>query len=332
MSYRVLLLLLIAICGCSGNKGNITGEASREFADYQRSNWTGTGNRIIRTIIWYPGSENGTIVVDTVYPDKTIHFNCDINKGSPTYPLIILSPGSGSHARQMSWLGYKLSANGYITVAVEHSGTNEEERSFGPPTLSDFCLWEHPADVKVVLDGILKDQMFSKRIDKQRIGIAGFSLGGTTAIWTTGAVLDLKILAEKSPPPPPFLAKNIELEAELLKTDSILKKSYARAENYYTEPRIKAAFALAPALGYGFTEESLKKIGVPVKIVVGDKDIVAPAETSSDYYAKYIPNSSLTILPGERGHYTKPVSTAQMRKELEEVASIALSFFNAELQ
>jgi hypothetical protein len=57
----------------------------------------------------------------------------------------------------------------------------------------------------------------------------------------------------------------------------------------------------APAIGVGFTEESLCEVDVPVCIVVGDADQVAPAATHAQRYAKHIPNARLFVLPRRAG-------------------------------
>jgi predicted dienelactone hydrolase len=63
-------------------------------------------------------------------------------------------------------------------------------------------------------------------------------------------------------------------------------------------------FAVAPALGGGFTKAGLSKIGIPVSIVVGQADKVAPPATNAERFARFIRGAKLTILPGEIGHYT----------------------------
>ena len=82
----------------------------------------------------------------------------------------------------------------------------------------------------------------------------------------------------------------------------------------------------------GFTEESLREVDVPVCIVVGDTDKVAPASTNAKRYARYLPNAQLVVLPGERGHYLAAIAPEQRRDELREVAELALKFFREEMQ
>ncbi len=72
--------------------------------------------------------------------------------------------------------------HGYITVSVNHNGTAKEERRKGSQTLSDFFFWERPHDSSAVLNFILIDPFFAGKVDTQKIGAAGFSLGGATII------------------------------------------------------------------------------------------------------------------------------------------------------
>lgn len=340
--YKILVLILSAIT-CYAQTineyedvdykfSNSIGTTTREFFDSSRSNWLGTGHRPLRVVIWYPTDnnaagnfkENGT-------EELSIYKDANISMQSAKYPLILLSHGSGQNALDMQWLGHYLSSHGYITVSINHYGTAQEERQTGRMPLSDFCSWERPQDLSAVLNSILQDPMFGERIDTVRIGAAGFSAGGATVIWAAGAVLNMETLRKYSPPPPPILADEINNFIELSKTDPIVKKSFERAENSFKDKRIKAVFAHAPAIGYGFSQEGLRDVEVPVKIVVGENDIVAPAELNAKRYAKYILNSELVLLPGELGHYTKQISDEDKRKDMEQVSKLALEFFNEKI-
>src|SRR5690606_21747640 len=136
----------------------------RAFVDESRSNWNGDGPRRIGVTIWYPA---------------TIHMPTEINeetrRGENRYPLIMISHGAQSQARDMHWLGDYLASRGYIAAAVNHNGSAEEERKLQHMTLSDFCMWVRPKDISVALDGILRDSLFGWFVDTSRVGAAGFS-------------------------------------------------------------------------------------------------------------------------------------------------------------
>jgi predicted dienelactone hydrolase len=74
-------------------------------------------------------------------------------------------------------------------------------------------------------------------------------------------------------------------------------------DDSYIDPRIKAAFVMAPVAGVAMTKESLKAIKVPVHIVVGDKDDQAIPEYNAKPIAALIPGAELQILPNVT-HYT----------------------------
>jgi pimeloyl-ACP methyl ester carboxylesterase len=77
----------------------------------------------------------------------------------------------------------------------------------------------------------------------------------------------------------------------------------------------------------------LQSITIPVQIVVGDADLIAPKELNAEYYAQNIPTArKLIVLPGERGHYTKPQLGHERPAELQEVSEIAYRFFRATLK
>lgn len=81
-------------------------------------------------------------------------------------------------------------------------------------------------------------------------------------------------------------------------------ESMARSGASYRDPRIRAVFAIAPAVGDAFRDDGLQEVKVPVAMVVGQADTIAPAETNASKFHRLMPASQLTILPGGVGHYT----------------------------
>ncbi|HEX2860635.1 MAG TPA: hypothetical protein VHN79_03305 [Lacunisphaera sp.] len=309
------------------------GVTQRAFSDPDRTNWAGDGPRMVRVTLWYPGDTGGFEEVAEADGLRLIlHRESEIARFRERHPLVMLSHGSGGNAAQVGWLGAHLAEHGFIVAALEHNGTDEEELHRRRPTLTDFFGWERARDVSVALDGLLADPRVGPRIDAARIGAAGFSLGGTTALWTAGARLELERLRTRSPPPPPGIAEAIASLIAFAGTDPVARRSVARSDLSHKDARIRAVFALAPPMGAGFTAAGLRTVDVPVLIVVGDADLVAPPETNARHFAAHIPTARLEVVSGERGHYLKPIATAQRQAELHEVARMARAFFEAELR
>lgn len=272
------------------------------------------------------------------YPDQfqgplTVFKDADISNDKITYPLIMLSHGSQGNANQMAWLGHYLATKGFIAAAISHNGTDAEELKEGGLTLSDFCMWERPKDISVSLSALTSSGRFVAHIDTSKIAAAGFSLGGTTAIWLTGAVFNRVRLAEKEKPATSRYQGDIQRFTSYIQNHPVGISSAKRQQDSFSDKRIKAVFALAPAIGQGFDPKELALIHVPVQIVTGEADRVNPLALNAAHYTKYIASAKpLIILSGERGHYTQPSKSGERPSEWEEIAAIATRFFKTELK
>jgi len=85
----------------------------------------------------------------------------------------------------------------------------------------------------------------------------------------------------------------------------------------YSDDRIDAVFAMAPAVAFTMTEDSLRAIRLPVEMVVGDADRMAPAKDNAEYVRVEVRGAKLTMLP-HVDHYTfLDTCTAEGKKTLE---------------
>ena len=75
-----------------------------------------------------------------------------------------------------------------------------------------------------------------------------------------------------------------------------------RESESHRDPRVRAVFPLAPALGPALRPRSLEEISIPVEIVAGAADEIVPIGSSARYFAAHIPRAKLTLLSGV-GHY-----------------------------
>lgn len=294
------------------------GMVTRSYEDEARKNWQATGPRPLRTAVWYPAAATsareetifGGAPETQVFAPLTFSPSAALSQSSQKYPLVLISHGTGGSAVMMMWLGSYLAERGYIVAAVNHHGNTAVEKE---PTAQGFSLiWERPRDLTVVLDKLLADPLFGKRIDRNRIGAAGFSLGGYTVMSIAGGVFSLKEFDDfcDSPqrdftcePQPEFPQAQVLLN-ELAKTNKVVQTSLLHAGDSYVDKRIKCVFAIAPALGSGLTKASLRAVKIPVRIVVGRADGVTPLATNAQVFADSIKGAELTVLPGEVGHYT----------------------------
>jgi len=200
-----------------------------------------------------------------------------------------------------------LAANGYIVAGVNHPGNNALE----PLTRDGFLLWwERATDVSEVLDAVLADSTLGTRIDRDRVGAVGFSLGGYTVLELAGARTNLQAFkdfcqsgAADSICRPPEMDRLKGGEKKLSEVSPEMEASMARAGDSYRDNRVKAVFAIAPALGEAFDSASFADVNIPVSLLAGTADVTVPVETNIRRIAGFIPSAKVTMVPGA-AHYT----------------------------
>jgi len=292
-------------------------------------NWRGDPAKDLQCVVWYPAVESAVEVRQFVGPKDAPDFEAGMaapeaalatgpKKG---WPLVLLSHGAGGSAMQMAWLGTALARAGFVVVAVDHPGDNAE----GKLTAEGMTLWwERATDLSQVLDGMLADAEFGKKIDEAKVGAAGFSLGGYTVLELAGAQTDASEFFEMCKenadaavchlPEMRGMGTPAEVLRAVRKTSAI---SLARSNELYSDDRIDAVFAMAPAVAFTMTEDSLRAIRLPVEMVVGDADRMAPAKDNAEYVRVEVRGAKLTMLP-HVDHYTfLDTCTAEGKKTLE---------------
>ena len=206
----------------------------------------------------------------------------------------------------MGWFGIAMARDGYIVVAVDHPGNNGADKM----TVAAVVLWwDRAEDLQAALNAAEQDQTIGPHMDLSRIGVAGFSAGGGTALLAAGARVEpgrLIRFCQANPDdgicrPQREFAFSTQDAEDLLKRPEIQAEA-AHAGDDHAIPPVRAAFVMAPALVQALDPASLEHMHVPVEIILGDADTVVPPATNGLVAAKMIPNVSLIRLPGV-GHY-----------------------------
>jgi predicted dienelactone hydrolase len=343
------------------------GEANRHYVDEQRRSWDGKGPRPLETAVWYPASTAAAAAAptadaqpkNTIFETPTVLRDAPLADANGKYPLILISHGTGGCAGALLWMGHYLASHGYLVAAVNHHGNTCAEAK--PDPRGYLLWWERPRDLKVALDRLLADPAFGPHIDTRRIGALGFSLGGYTVITAAGARIDrtryLRFCASPARDftcgPQDEYPEAPKLFQQLEKDDPVVQDALKHSGDSYRDPRIRAVFAMAPVFAMGFAAKDVADIHIPVEIVVGAADKVAPPATNGERYASLIHGARLVVIPGKVGHYDfVPTCTAEAKKMAaqmnierlcyddpsvdrhavqDEARSLALEFFNRNL-
>ena len=206
------------------------------------------------------------------------------------HPLILISHGSGGEINNHRWLMDALVNEGYIAAAVNHPGnTTMDDSSVGV-----VRVWDRPRDLTLLLDALLADPIWKNRIDQTRIGAAGFSSGGYTALALAGARYNGDLLSEYC------AAADHGPDCDL--ADPNVEVDFTGSTASYRDDRLSAFFAMAPAIGSAITVDSLQAIENPVAITASVDDELVYPRFSAERYAEHIPGATLNLLP-TGGHF-----------------------------
>jgi predicted dienelactone hydrolase len=187
--------------------------------------------------------------------------------------------------------------------------------------------WERPRDLSLLLDHLVE----TGAADPDRTGAAGFSLGGYTVAALLGARVDADVMLAvlTGAAPAPDLPELPDLVTRLRERydDDELARRVAAGSGSVADPRVRAGFVLAPALGALVTAESLASVSAPLELRWGDADVVCPPESDAHVYLEGVPRARGRSVGPEVGHYVFLADTDDPTGVREQVGDEAVSFF-----
>jgi len=209
--------------------------------------------------IWYPSDAPtspqpvAAFRQQTVAPDGAIAVR--------EAPLIVISHGSGGSVADHYDTAIALADAGFVVVAVTHNG--DSYRGQGR-----FTRLDRPRHIKAAIDYMLSAWSGHHVIDPERIGVYGFSAGGTAALVAIGGTLDASLVDS-------YCANHPE-EWACKKAKEHPRDASDEPVTFVHDSRIKAAVVAAPAVSYAFTAKTLAPITVPIQLWRGDHDEILP--------------------------------------------------------
>ena len=206
------------------------------------------------------------------------------------FPTVVLSPGYGGGRAAMHDIATGLARNGFIVVTVSHPGDDWEDRD---AWRTDRVLVGREYDLRSALDAALADPVFGDHIDPDRIGVAGFSLGGYTALLLLGARPDFTRFTD--------YCRDPGMDGSCATASG--PPSIRPGLTFFRDPRIKAGFLMAPGPGFFFTREGLADVTVPIHIDDPALDEVVKRPFGAERIRDLLPTPpEYSRVPGV-GHY-----------------------------
>ncbi len=210
-----------------------------------------TRARPLTVDVWYPIAP-GTVGVPSIYsfapgiefPSTVALADAPVGGGGP-YPLVVYSHGSGGVRYVASFFTEALASHGFVVAAPDHAGNTATEVLLGGAATFEVNAVNRPLDVTFVIDELLAKaadpaDALAESIDARRIGVAGHSFGGYTALaGVSGVTVDGTAVP--------------------------------------AETRIGAIVAMAPATER-LTDAELAAVDVPAMLMVGTADRSTPVD------------------------------------------------------
>jgi predicted dienelactone hydrolase len=248
--------------------------------------------------VWYPTEEAGTphrldLFTQTVARDAAI--------AGGGHPLVVMSHGTGGSYAGHYDTALELARAGFVVAAMTHTGDNYRDQS-RVTRLSD-----RPRAVHAVIGYMLAGWDGHAAIDAGRVGVFGFSLGGFTALVTSGGIPDLGAIT-------PYCAGHPQTYVcEVVRSHGVAAVEPGAVEPGAVEPgsapvwvadaRVRAAVVAAPALGFSFAPAGLARVTIPVQLWQAGDDRILPAPDYAEPVRAALPNPPDFHLVAGAGHF-----------------------------
>ena len=264
--------------------------------------------RDLAVTIWYPSAGGGERVMvgeNRVFAGSPALADAKPAEGS--YPLVVLSHGSGSTVKGMAWLAGALASAGYVVAGPNHPGTTS-----GHSTPADTPkIWERTDDLSTLVSALESDPQWGKLIDADSIGVVGFSLGGAAAMEFAGATASLENYARYCETYPTmadcnwFAGDTAYVDNTLVAVDPLDLRTVdkARFEQSNRDGRLKSAVLVDPSVARAFDAGSLKNIEIPMSFINLGQSGTVPVSVEAADLARLTPNGTHTYV-ADAVHYS----------------------------
>lgn len=208
-------------------------------------------------------------------------------------PLVVISHGNGGSNLGHHDLATYLASHGFVVATLNHLGDYFRDTS---KVGSIEVFAGRPVQVKATITRLLDDPHWKTLIDPTRIGVAGFSAGGYTALMVAGARPQFARFVDfcKHYPQDKDVCGHVEefkakAASEGKTVEQLLDGITAQLGRYgdTADPRVKAAFAMAP-LSLIFDQHGFDDVHIPVFLYYGQNDSVLPPEANARHIAPYL--------------------------------------------
>ena len=240
------------------------------------------------------------VMYPTCTPAKPVTFgpfSLDVAIEAPvedgSFPLVMISHGSGGSYLTHRTLGANLAKNGFVVCMPEHPFNNRNNNEW-QYTLEN--LTHRPRHIRLAIDQVLSHDKLKNHLASDRVAIIGHSVGGYTALAVAGGVPHTQFIVE-------FCQRS---ENQDLLFCTIVRRNELKPQKIAgaADSRIKAVVLFAPDVSLFMSDGALSNVNVPVLLLVAEKEDT-PLETAEIVMNGLPDSSQLSYRMVENaGHYS----------------------------
>lgn len=266
--------------------------------------------------IWYPSVGKSVLVSvgpfqQLVVPDGPV--------SGTSLPTVLISHGTTGSAGSHYDTALALADEGFAVVALTHTGDNYMDQSYAGNRRN---LTDRPRQVSIVLSYILTAWTHHDRLDSERVGMFGFSLGGFTTLVEIGGMPDVKRMRElcKTRPTAPECLFIKQRNGDQLNPETL-------TPDWTHDQRVKAAVLAAPAVSYLFGPGSLQHVKAPIQLWRASNDAQVPDAWNTAVIRRELPQTTEEHLVTGAGHYAfLPPCSEALAKQVPQICTDDPSF------
>lgn len=192
-----------------------------------------------------------------------------------TFPLVIVSHGTGGSYLVYRDLAAHLARRGFVVAMPEHPGNNRNDDRLQHTAAN---LANRPRHLRLAIDWTYADASLGSHVAPDAVAVIGHSMGGYTALAVAGGV------------PTAFAHETPDRQPRVIAIRA--------------DPRVKALVLLAPATAWYMVPGALAAVRVPVLLLSAERDEHAPLE-HAELVVRGVPDASLVehhVVPNA-GHF-----------------------------
>lgn len=264
--------------------------SASNFAELPDLRFPGSFTSEMETIVLVDISRERKFKADIYLPNRS---GGDRNEPAP---VVIISHGLGSDRTSYRYLARHLASHGFAVAVPDHPGSDAaqlqalfEGRASEVSNPQEFI--DRPLDIKQLLDQlgemVTNDATYQGRLNLDQIAVIGQSFGGYTALVLAGASINFSQLEEDC------------------NNHSLLNLSYllqcraleiSREFPTLHDDRVKAILVINPIGSSVLGDEGFSQIDIPIMILTGNGDTIAPSLLEQIYPFTWLTTSNRYLL------------------------------------